>query len=608
MRYVLPAAIIVIGLITGMFGVLQKTVWAPDDTRTASVELDEPGPVVIVEPGVLNLYGTPATLTATAADPESEITISRTTKENADAWVGASDVTRIVGLTEETALDARTTTGGEGAPEADAPADDATTEEPAGDAATEEASDEPADEAAEDEAAGDEAAEDEAAEEVDPAELATVPAPGGSDLWEATESGDGTVSWEFDEDAGRTAFVIGSDGEQPAAADVSITWPNDSSTPWALPLIIIGGGIVLTGAVVGFFAFRGAKREADRRKARQERRRKLAETGAAFAIVPIIALAGCGAPELPQPDPEPAPTEAGPAVSDEQVGTILDRIRDTVTAADEELDADALEARGSGPFLQQRTAAYDVKEDAEDFTLPPAVAAGDVLVNHTGATNAWPRATSVIVQDAESEAAQLLVLAQADARAEYTVWSQTVLQPGAELPEVADPREGSELLEPDAAGYRLVPNEIAAAYADVLSKGEDSDSAGAFEEDAFASQVSSNQKDQRDALSSGGAEVSFKYSGSDSQLTAMAAADGSAIVTGVIEAESTITPDSTESTTGTLTIPEPASDVIGESTTSDDLRQTSMVVVTWVVPAGEDDPIRMVGVNEVFTGAELVDE
>ncbi|HJG79586.1 MAG TPA: hypothetical protein K8V08_04150, partial [Brevibacterium senegalense] len=114
MRYVLPAVIIVIGLITGMFGVLQKTVWAPDDQRTATVQLDEPGPVVVIEPGVLNLYPTPAQLTATAADPGQEITISRTTKENADAWVGASDVTRITGLQDETTLAAQTTTGGEG--------------------------------------------------------------------------------------------------------------------------------------------------------------------------------------------------------------------------------------------------------------------------------------------------------------------------------------------------------------------------------------------------------------------------------------------------------------------------------------------------------------
>lgn len=188
------------------------------------------------------------------------------------------------------------------------------------------------------------------------------------------------------------------------------------------------------------------------------------------------------------------------------------------------------------------------------------------------------------------------------------MWSQTVLQPGAEIPEVADPREGSELIAPDAAGYRLVPNEIAAAYADVLSKGEDSDSFDAFEEDAFAQQVRSNQSAQREALSAGGAEVSFKYAGDDAQLTAMATADGGAIITGVIEAESTITPDSTESTSGTLTIPSPAADVIGQTSTSDDLRQTSTVVVTWVVPAGEENPIRLVGVNEVFTGAELVDD
>src|SRR5699024_9436402 len=178
----------------------------------------------------------------------------------------------------------------------------------------------------------------------------------------------------------------------------------------------------------------------------------------------------------------------------------------------------------------------------------------------------------------------LLVLAQQDARADYTVWSQTLLQPGAEIPEVADPREGSELLAPDAEGFRLPPAEVAAAYADVLAKGEDSDSAGAFEEDAFVNQSRSNQSSQREALESGGAEVSFDFQGDDAQVSAMAAADGSAIVTGVVETESTLTPDSTESTTGTLTIPSPAADVLGETETSEELHQTSTVVVTWVVP------------------------
>ncbi|SMY12705.1 hypothetical protein [Brevibacterium jeotgali] len=580
MRYVLPAVIVVIGLITGMFGVLQKTVWAPDDTRTASVQLDGPGPVVVVEPGVLNLYDTPATLTATATAADQEITISRTTKENADFWVGASDATRIVGLAEEDSLESRTFTGGEGAPEAGP-------------------TDVPADEAAEDEAAEDEAAEP------DPEELATVPAPGGADLWEATESGEGTVSWDFDEDAGRTAFVIGTDGEQPAASDVSITWPNDTATPWAIPLMIGGGVIVLIGLGVGFMSLRSAKRDKERRTARQERRRKLAETGSAFAIVPVIALAGCGPAELPQPDPDPAPTDAGPAVTDDQIASILDKARSTVAGADEELDEDALAERASGPFLAQRSAAYDVKDASEDFELPPGVADGDVEVNFTAATDTWPRATSVIVEDTEIEQSRLLVLAQSDARADYTVWSQTVLQPGAEIPEISDPREGSALLDPEAGGYRLLPNEVPAAYADVLSEGDESDSAEAFEEDAFASQVRSNQASQSDELEAGGAEVTFSYAGDDSQLTAMEAADGSAVVTGVVEAESTISPDSTESTTGTLTIPSPAADVIGETETSEDLTQTSTVIATWVVPAGAQEPIRLVGVNETFTGASV---
>src|SRR5699024_2688504 len=220
-----------------------------------------------------------------------------------DAWVGASDVTRITGLADETTLAADTTTGGEGAQDAQSDA----TEAPE-DGAT--------DEAANDEGADDEAAQDDAD---DPEELATVPAPGGADLWESTESGDGAVSLEFDEDAQRTAFVIGTDGEAPAASEISLTWPNDSSTPWAIPLMLVGGGIVLVGLIVGFFSLRAQQREVARRKARQERRRRLAETSDACAIVPVIALTGCAPEELPQAEPAPAPTEAGPAVTDDQV-------------------------------------------------------------------------------------------------------------------------------------------------------------------------------------------------------------------------------------------------------------------------------------------------
>jgi hypothetical protein len=574
-RYVLPAVLIVLGLLSGTLGVLQKTLWAPSDTLVASAQLDDPGPVLVVEPGVLNLYGTPAELEVTAADAEQEITISRTTKENADAWVGASDVSRVTGMADENALAVTTTKGGEGAPAEDAPAE------------------------------GEEAPLEE--QEADAEALATVPAPGSSDLWESTVSGTGSASLTFDEEAGRTAFVIGTDGEQPAAAEVSITWPADDSTPWALPLLIAGGVLIVGGGIMGFFAIRRTRSEAERRRSRQERRRKLAETGAAFAIVPVIALAGCAPEELPVAEPAPSPTTPAAAVTDAQLTEILSRISEEVSAADEKLDEKKLSARASGPFLAQREAAYEVKDKAGDkASLPPAVATDEVLVNHTSATDQWPRVTSAVTRDAESGTTQLLVLAQKDARADYTVWSQTALQPGTELPEVPDARAGAELLPPEQDGLRLTPEKVAEAYADVLGKGEESESAKTFTEDAFRKQVADNQKKQRDALEEGGAKIDFEYTGSTDELTAMATADGGAIVTGVIGTKTTITPDSTESTTGSLTLPSPAKEVTGEEKTSKKLEQTTELVMTWVVPSGEDDPITMVGMNEVYTGAKLV--
>ncbi|MGV2482483.1 UNVERIFIED_CONTAM: hypothetical protein IGO34_37445, partial [Salmonella enterica subsp. enterica serovar Weltevreden] len=71
-------------------------------------------------------------------------------------------------------------------------------------------------------------------------------------------------------------------------------------------------------------------------------------------------------------------------------------VADGVAAADKDLDAKALEERATGPALDQRGAAYAVKKKVKDHDLPPAVAADDIVVNYTAATDTWPRVTSLI--------------------------------------------------------------------------------------------------------------------------------------------------------------------------------------------------------------------
>lgn len=541
MRYVVAGLLIVAGLIVGAIGVLQKTVWAPPEEIVAQAAPDDPGPLLVIEPGVLNLYQGPAQL---IVRDEGEISISQASMENVDAWVGETEHTSVTGLADESTLALEKV---DGEPEA--------------------------------------------------------PNPLGADLFEAQTSGQGEAAIEWDNDPGRTAFLVATDGQAPAASAIEIRWPNDTETPWAVPLMIAGGILVALGVVLGIMDVRRGQEERKRGDARAPRGRKVAGTGAAFAIVPVLALAGCGTPELPTAQPSDPPASAPPVVNESQLERIVTEISTAVAAADEETDAAALQARATGPFLEQRTSAYEVKQAAEDYPLPPAVAADDITVNVVSATDQWPRVTSAITTDAESGQAQFLVLSQEDPRANYRLWSQSVLLPGAEIPEVADARQGSQLLAPDQDGLAKTPQQAVRHYAAVLQNGEDSWFFEDFADDAFRQQVAETQQSQRDALAEGNATISYDYSTDGSELVAQQTADGGAIVTGLINVTTTVSPESVEDRTGTLTVPEPQRSIVGETETSQQLVTRNLQVVTFTVPT--DGQVALIGVTDVLAGAEL---
>nr|WP_272902128.1 hypothetical protein [Brevibacterium daeguense] len=522
---------------------MQKTLWSPDDRITAAVTLDDPGPLVVVEPGVLNLYQTPATLTVTG---EGELSISQASKESIDAWVGETSHTVITGLADESTL---------------------------------------------------------AAEKVDGEPRA--PNPAGGDLFEGQVSGEVEVTLDWDSEPARSTFLIASDGEAPAASTVRISWPNSAGTPWAVPLMIVGGVLIVLGGLLGFRDYRRGRQDRQRREARQARRRKLAETGAAFAIVPVVALAGCGGPDLPTAQPSDPPESAPPAVTESQLERIVGEISTTVAAADAETDAEALEARAAGPFLSQRQGAYEVKRADEDYTLPPAVAAESLQLNFASATDQWPRVTTAVTSDSEAGQTQLLVLSQEDPRAAYRLWDQTVLMPGAEIPEVPDARQGAPLLAPDQEGLLKTPQDTVKQYADVLQHGADSRFADSFTDDPFRQRTAEAQKRQRDALAEGNAEVEFAYSAEGNELVAQQTADGGAVVTGLINVTTTISPESVDGRTGKLSIPRPQSRVVDQSETSKKLVTRNQQVVSFTVPPGSEGQVALIGATDVITGAEL---
>ena len=538
MRYTLAVILMVVGVVVGGLGILQKTLWAPDDQITATAEIDAETPAVVVDPGMLNLYETPATL---KVEGSGDLTIAQAPAENVEAWVGDSASAHVTGLAPEGELTVKAQDG-----------------------------------------------------------KAKVPNPAGADLWTSEVTGTDTVELDWTDDANRTGFLIAGSGEPGDVKTVTISWPNHAETPWALPLMIIGGALFIGGIVVLFFNRKSAKKEKNRRTARQERRKKLAEYGTAFAIVPVLALSACGPEELPKPEPSEAPSSAAAGVNDDQAKRILDSVAEDIKAADKKTSSSDLKKRAAGPALQQREDAYKVKEKVEKQKLPPAVANEKVVVNYTPATDSWPRMTSLITSAGNDT--QLLVLTQEDPRSDYKLWSQTQLVPGTELPEIPDARQGSAPLDPKSKDYALTPEKAVSDYAKALGSGKDSKEAKKFESDDFSKSIWKNQQAQKQSAEEGKAEVTYKYT-PGKEIVAQGTADDSAVVTGVIEAESTISPESVDGRTGTLTLSSPQKELTGSDSTQKPVTTKTTQVLTFLVP--KDGKVRLIGGLETLSGAEL---
>ncbi|MBM6588680.1 hypothetical protein [Brevibacterium sp. RIT 803] len=538
MRYTLAVILMVVGVVVGGLGVLQKTLWAPDDQITATTEIDADTPAVVIDPGMLNLYETPATLEVKGS---GDLTIAQAPAENVDAWVGDSASAHVTGLAPEGKLTVKAQDG-----------------------------------------------------------KAKVPNPAGADLWTSEVTGTDSVTLDWTDDANRTGFLIAGSGEPGDVKTVTISWPSHAETPWAIPLMIIGGALFVGGIVVLFFNRNSAKKEKNRRTARQERRRKLAEYGTAFAIVPVLALSACGPEELPKPEPSEAPSSAAAGVNDDQAKRILDSVAEDIKAADKGTDSTELKKSAAGPALQQREDAYKVKKKVKDQKLPPAVANEKVVVNYTAATDSWPRMTSLITSAGKDT--QLLVLTQEDPRSDYKLWSQTQLVPGTELPEIPDARQGSQLLDPKTKDFAMTPEKAVSDYAKALGSGKDSKEAKKFESDDFSKSIWKNQQAQKQSAEEGKAEVKYKYT-PGKEIVAQGTAGDAAVVTGVIEAESTISPESVDQRTGTLTLSSPQKELTGSDSTQQPVTTKTTQVLTFLVP--KDGKARLIGGLETLSGAEL---
>ena len=406
-------------------------------------------------------------------------------------------------------------------------------------------------------------------DEVDPASVAV--AEDGTEAAPATRDPAGSDLWldQYQDDAAVVAplklpesmsVLVASDGTQPAPADVTISWPLDNSTPWAGPLIVLGGVFLAVGVVLWLLGIRHVRRSrGPRRKALPPlpetqpidlaieaedkgvisagapTRRAIGSARRGFVVLPAVAIsallfAGCSADAWPQlggaatPSPSPSETvivpegQQQPAVTQAQAERILADVAATVAEADEAKDAELAATRLTGPALAERKTDYKLRAAIKDREPMAAIPAKPLAVLLPQQYDGWPRTVMSIVYDKDDAtvAPTIMLMTQQDPWSEYKVGYLANLEASAELPGVAPADIGAIQVQPDSPFLLIPPGELASAYADVLNKGDASEYAGLFDlaNDDFHASVADKRAQQLESFNKTGKKTATLTFGS----------------------------------------------------------------------------------------------
>ncbi|MFT4211656.1 MAG: glycosyl transferase [Microbacterium sp.] len=473
----------------------------------------------------------------------------------------------------------------------------------------------------------------------------TARSPQDSDLWLGEYDDPTSVQTTLQIPAGMSVLVA-SDGSAPAPDSVTISWPRANATPWAGPLIVLGGLFLVAGIALYVLGIRHARRSrGPRRKApppleatqpidiavesadkgviaatparRGLGRRRL--IAAPLALVVPLVFTGCSADAWPQFASSPDATtstsavDAGdqqqPAVTQAQAQQIVQRISDTVAQADANLDADLAATRLGGAALAARQTNYTLRSSISDYTALAAIPAGDLQIVLPQAYDDWPR-TVLAVADTDTTST-MMMLTQDDPWSNYKLVYVGDLGGSTELPALAPVYIGAAQVPPDSTFLAITPDSLAAAYADVLTNGANSTYAALFDEDTdtFSAQVAADRQTRLDEFnstaSSTGSMTFGAEAGSETPLALATLASG-AIVAVTVNETDTVTPLDSDVVIKFDDNPTVKA-LTGASESQTGVTTTFVDQLFFYVPAqGSTDKIRMLGYSSSILSAKVI--
>jgi hypothetical protein len=473
--------------------------------------------------------------------------------------------------------------------------------------------------------------------------------PVGSDLWLDEFQQDGVLIAPMNLPAG-TSVLVATDGTKPAPSAISISWPLQTSTPWAGPLIVGGAILMAVGVLLYILAIRHMRRSrGPRRKAlpplpvtepidlselqadkgvisagKTGDRRSLSSRRA-FAILPVVAVSalaftGCSADAWPQFSGSATPTPSAtvivpegqqlPAVTEGQAGRILTRISKTVAQADDKKDDTVAATRLDGAMLAERVTNYTLRAKIADYKALPAIPSQPLKVILPQSYNGWPRTVLAVVSDPTDKkvAPTMMTMTQQDPWSEYKLTYAAAMEPAAQLPKVAPVYVGAPQVQPDSPFLLMEPGELATAYADLLTNGDKSTYASTFdsETDKLRAAVDANRKQRLDDFNKTGAQtgqMSFTVTAGDEAPVALATLASGAIVAVNVDESENVKPTQA----GAQIKASGATKALAGDSSSTGYSTTYSDQLFFYVPAqGSTDKIRLLGYASNIHDAQVI--
>ncbi|MGX5716505.1 hypothetical protein [Arthrobacter sp. MAHUQ-56] len=563
LRLKTAVALVLLGLLTLLAGIGQRTIWAPSETFTAAAPADAAAaPLTIIDQKLRTLHEGPVKVTVQG---EGNFILAAGRPDDVQAWVGTTAHNTISGVSE-----------------------------------------------------------DEKSLQVEHADGdATAPNPAGSDLWVTSENASGELEYTWTPPAdGDWSLLLAADGTKPAPASVSMTFPNDTSTPWAVPLMVIGGLLILGGIALAVLSGRrkddgsdgetggGSSSFAQRARARSQAKSSPSRLTMLAAGMTAAVLAGtAAAAQAATPSPAASGNASAPATSgglpvllDSQFRRILEQVSSATDAGDAAKDAAKLAERVAGPELEVRTQNYKIRSQVGSYEPRMPVRSTKLLTTVVTMDRTWPRSVLAVTQGEGNVVPQILTLVQQSPRENYKLMETTPLQPGTTFPNIS--RGGTQTLAPaDKAGLLYSGEEAMSGLADRLTSADSpfKDKLVEGESSPYIADTLSYQAEVAKAGENG--NFTFTHKVVPESTVVFRTSDGGALVLGRINFGFEGTP---KAAGDKLTIGDDAAALAGgKETTTGMVLNFAESMAVYIPPAGSSDPMKLVAATRGLVGASF---